>query len=198
MRHDPGVSTSGVGWPLEWWRKQRWYGRGTSPLNRVRLTVELARRRAYARGVVLGEPLEMLREGRLEVGPQVHLEPLVWLTGGGRIVLGEGVHLNVGVMVASMELVEIGAHTAIANGSLVSDADHVTDDPDTPFLWQGYRTKGPTRIGRSCWLGANVVVTSGVSIGDRCTIGAGSVVTRDIPPDSLAVGAPARVVRRLR
>ena len=53
----------------------------------------------------------------------------------------------------------------------------------------------PVVIGNDCWLGANVVVCPGVTIGDRCVIGAGSVVTRDIPSDSFAAGNPCRVIR---
>lgn len=52
-------------------------------------------------------------------------------------------------------------------------------------------------IGNDVWLGANVVVTGGVTIGDGCVIGAGSVVTRDIPPFSLAAGVPCRVIRQI-
>lgn len=143
-----------------------------------------------------GEPLEMLREGRLELGEGVLFEPLVWLTGGdsGRIVLGDGVLVNVGVLIASVELVEIGEHTMIANGCVVTDGDHRFDDPSRPITWQGFTTKGPTRIGANCWLGANVTVTSGVTIGERSVIGAGSVVTRDIPPRSIAAGAPAKPI----
>lgn len=55
----------------------------------------------------------------------------------------------------------------------------------------------PVTIGNDCWLGANVVVCPGVTIGDGCVIGAGSVVTRDIPPKSIAVGNPCRVLRTL-
>lgn len=53
----------------------------------------------------------------------------------------------------------------------------------------------PVTIGNDCWFGANVVVCPGVTIGNNCVIGAGSVVTRDIPADSFAAGAPARVIR---
>lgn len=151
----------------------------------------------YARGTVLGEVLDMLRDGRLTIGVQSFLEPHVWITGTGRITIGEGVYLNRGVMVAAMDLVEIGDHTMVANGALITDADHVVSDRERPISWQGYVSKGPTRIGDNCWLGANVVVTSGVTIGDRCIIGANSTVTHDIADHSLAVGSPARVIRSL-
>jgi acetyltransferase-like isoleucine patch superfamily enzyme len=98
-------------------------------------------------------------------------------------------------MVAALSLVEIGEHCMLGNGAFVGDAAHRFDDPDRPVPWQGFTTKGPTRIGDNCWLGVNVVVTSGVTIGRRCVIGANSVVTRDIPPFSVAAGAPARVLR---
>ena len=55
----------------------------------------------------------------------------------------------------------------------------------------------PVHIGRGCWFGANVVVCPGVTIGDGCVIGAGSVVTKDIPANSLAVGNPCRVLREI-
>ena len=75
-------------------------------------------------------------------------------------------------MVAAVELVEIGDHCMFANGCFVTDGDHRFDDPDKPVPWQGFTTKGPTRIGDNVWCGANVVVTSGVTIGERCVIGA--------------------------
>jgi acetyltransferase-like isoleucine patch superfamily enzyme len=78
---------------------------------------------------------------------------------------------------------------------MVTDANHRFDDPVTPVTWQGFTSKGPTRIGDNVWLGANVVVTSGVTIGERCVIGANSVVTQDVPAFSIAAGAPAKVLR---
>ena len=52
-------------------------------------------------------------------------------------------------------------------------------------------------IGEHCWIGGHVTILPGVTIGDRSVIGAGAVVTKDVPPDCLAVGNPARVVKRL-
>jgi maltose O-acetyltransferase len=55
----------------------------------------------------------------------------------------------------------------------------------------------PVTIGNHVWLGANVVVCGGVTIGDGCVVGAGSVVTRDLPPKTLAAGVPCRVIREI-
>lgn len=180
-------------------QKWRWYERNTLPWNRLAIHREFMRREAFVRWPVHGNVLEAFREGRLEVGAGTLLEPGVWITAPdrARVRIGAGSFLNIGVMVAAMELVEIGDHCMLANGCFVSDANHRFDDPDKPITWQGFSTKGPTRIGDNVWLGANVVVTSGVTIGERCVIGANSVVTHDIPAFSIAAGAPARVVREV-
>ena len=111
--------------------------------------------------------------------------------------IGAGTFLNLGVMVAAERLVEIGDDCMLANGCFVSDSSHRYDDLELPITWQGFDSKGPTRIGDNCWLGAHAVVTSGVTIGERCVVGANSVVTGDIEPFSVATGAPARVIRRI-
>ncbi len=186
------------GWAREAWHARRWLRRGHGPLDRLRLSRELARRRVLTRGRLLGEPLQMLREDRLRIGPHTLLEPDVWLTGSGRITIGAGTFLNLGVMVASLHDVTIGDHCMLANGCVVTDADHAVADPHRPVTEQGFVSRGPTSIGDDCWLGAHVVVTSGVTIGERCVIGANSTVTHDVPAWSVAVGSPARVVRSLR
>ncbi|MEX2253036.1 MAG: acyltransferase [Thermoleophilaceae bacterium] len=180
-------------------QKWRWYERNSLPWNRLRIHRELMRRRAFARRPLHGNVLEALREGRLEVGEGTLLEPHVWLTapGDARIRIGALSFLNIAVMVASVKLVEIGDHCMFANGCFVTDGAHRFDDPDKPVPWQGFTTKGPTRIADNVWCGANVVITSGVTVGERCVIGANSVVTRDLPPRSIAAGAPAKVLKEI-
>jgi acetyltransferase-like isoleucine patch superfamily enzyme len=180
-----------------WAQKWRWYERNSLPWNRARIHWELMRREAFARWPLHGNVLEALQQDRLRIGANVLFEPNVWLTApdAARIYIGAGTFLNQGVMVASLELVQIGEHCMFANGCFVTDADHRFDDLEQPVTWQGFTTKGPTRVGDNVWCGANVVVTSGVTIGERSVIGANSVVTRDIPPFSIAAGAPARVLR---
>jgi acetyltransferase-like isoleucine patch superfamily enzyme len=63
--------------------------------------------------------------------------------------------------------------------------------------WLGFTTKGPPRVGDNVWCGSHVVITSGVTVGERSVIGANSVVTEAIPPFSVAAGVPARVLRRV-
>jgi acetyltransferase-like isoleucine patch superfamily enzyme len=183
-----------------WLQKWRWYERNSLPWNRARIHYEFMRRDAFVRWPIHGNVLEALDEGRLQIGAHALLEPHVWLTAPGqaRIRIGSGTFLNISVMVASLELVEIGDHCMLANGCFVSDSSHRFDDPTRPVPWQGFTSKGPTRIGDNVWCGTNVVVAGGVTIGERSVIGTNSVVTADIPPFSVAVGAPARVLREIR
>jgi acetyltransferase-like isoleucine patch superfamily enzyme len=180
-----------------WWQKWRWYERNSLPWNRARIHGEFARRRAFCRWPVHGNVLEAFREGRLEVGEHTLFEPGVWITapGSARIRIGSGSFLNINVMVAAVDLVEIGDHCMLANGCFVTDGNHRFDDPTQPVTYQGFTTKGPTRIGDNVWCGAHVVVTSGVTIGERAVVGANSVVTTDVPPYSIVGGVPARVLK---
>ena len=182
-----------------WAQKWRWYEHNSLPWNRARIHWELMRRGAFARWPLHGNVLEALREGRLQIGAHTLLEPDVWITapGSARIRIGGGTFLNLGVMVAAAELVEIGDHCMFANGCFITDSDHRFDDPDRPVPWQGFTTQGPTRVGDNVWCGAHVVITGGVSIGERSVIGANSVVTTDIAPFSVAAGVPARVLRTI-
>jgi acetyltransferase-like isoleucine patch superfamily enzyme len=182
-----------------WAQKWRFYEHNSLPWNRARIHWELMRRGAFARWPLHGNVLEALREGRLEIGEHVLLEPNVWLTAPGpaRIRIGQGSFLNLNVMVAAAELVEVGVHCMFANGCFITDSDHRFDDLDAPVPWQGFTSKGPTRVKDNVWCGAHVVITGGVTVGERCVIGANSVVTHDIPPFSVAAGAPAKVLRKI-
>jgi acetyltransferase-like isoleucine patch superfamily enzyme len=192
---EPGLAADLKLWAQKW----RWYERNSLPWNRARIHWELMRRQAFARWPVHGNVLESLREGRLEIGAQTLLEPDVWIAapGSARVRIGEGTFLNLGVMVAAVELVEIGSHCMFANGCFITDGNHRFDDPAKPVPWQGFTTKGPTRVGDNVWCGAHVVIASGVTVGERSVIGANSVVIEDIPPFSVAAGAPAKVLHRI-
>ena len=182
-----------------WAQKWRFYQHNSLPWNRARIHWELMRRGAFVRWPIHGNVLEALRQHRLQIGEHVLLEPGVWLTapGSAEVRIGQGTFLNLGVMIASAGLVEIGEHCMFANGCFITDADHRFDDPSQPVPWQGFTSKGPTRVGDNVWCGAHVVITGGVTIGERCVIGANSVVTQDIPPFSIAAGAPAKVLKKV-
>jgi acetyltransferase-like isoleucine patch superfamily enzyme len=182
-------------WLQKWFR----YQRNELPWNRACIHYELARRQAFAKWPLHGDVLEALGDGRLSIGPQAHFESGVWLTcpRPGRITIGSGSFLNMGVMVAALDHVQIGEHCMFANGCFITDADHRFDDPEVPVPWQGFTSKGPTTIEDNVWCGVNVAIGSGVTIGERSVIGANSVVTSNIPAFSVAAGSPARVIKQI-
>lgn len=130
------------------------------------------------------------------VMPPVHCDH------GHGLRIGEHVFINAGCTFLDGGLITIGAHTLIGPNCQIYTPNHPTDHR---LRRQPVETNLPVTIGADCWLGGGVIVLPGVTIGDRCIvtigdrciIGAGSVVTRDIPAGSLAVGNPARVVRSL-
>jgi acetyltransferase-like isoleucine patch superfamily enzyme len=113
--------------------------------------------------------------------------------GSTKIRIGAGTYINRNTMLDATESVEIGSNCAIGPGCYLTDHDHGMD-PSLPPLAQPM-CSSPTRLGNEVWLGAHVVVLKGVTVGDGAVVGAGSVVTKDIPSDAVAVGAPARVIR---
>jgi acetyltransferase-like isoleucine patch superfamily enzyme len=109
---------------------------------------------------------------------------------GHRVNINYQVHLD-----ASGGHISIGNDVLIGPNCVLRAADHVFADPSIPVNCQGHQG-GSIVIGDDCWLGANVVVLKDVSIGRGSVIGAGAVVTRNIPPYSIAVGMPAQVIGR--
>jgi acetyltransferase-like isoleucine patch superfamily enzyme len=180
-------------------QKWRWYERNLLPWRRARIHLHMMRAEAFIRFPVQGNVLESLDDRRLVIGKNTLLEPNCWLTiaDEGHVTIGEGCFLNIGTMIAAQSEVTIGDHVMFANGCFVSDASHRYDDPSMPVTWQGFTSKGPTRIGSDCWCGVNCVITTGVTIGDRCVVGANSVVTRDLPDGVIAAGSPAKVIREI-
>lgn len=135
----------------------------------------------------------MLKEMFAEIGDGCYIEPPFHANWGGRHVhFGNHVYANFNLTLIDDTHIYIGSHTMIGPGVIIATAGH----PVLPILReQAYQYNAPIHIGSNCWLGAGVIVLPGVTIGDNTVIGAGSVVTKDIPSDVVAVGAPCRVIR---
>ena len=149
-----------------WAQKWRRYERNSLPWNRARIHLEFARRRAFCRWPVHGNVLELLREGRLELGEHVLLEPGVWLTAPapGRIGIGGGHVPQPRRPGRRRRAASRSARTACSPTAASSPtATTASTIPTGPCRGRASRTKGPTRIGDNVWCGANVVITSGVT-----------------------------------
>jgi serine acetyltransferase len=136
-------------------------------------------------GSVIG-PYSTLSAG---VGPGQVLEHESVVRIGDRCVIGTG------SAIVGHASVDIGDDVWTGPHVYVTDANHGYEDVTVPIGRQFAATR-PVRIGSGSWLGAGVVVLPGATIGSHVVVGAGAVVAEDLPDNSVAVGSPARVVRR--
>lgn len=152
-------------------------------------------------GVARHEILSDLLGG---VGPGVWIEPPFFCDYGAHVHLGSGTFVNVNCVFLDSAEIRVGANVLIGPGVQLLTVSHPLRagdrvvSPDPRSEGAPYRTYArPISIGDRVWLGAGAVVLPGVTIGADTTIGAGSLVTRDVPPNTLAFGNPCRVRREL-
>lgn len=112
---------------------------------------------------------------------------------GGCIEIGKASYVGPYVCLAGAGNIKIGANCLVASHSGIYANNHLFSDLSQPIMTQGTTTEGIV-IEDDCWLGTGVKVLDGVTIGRGSVIGAGAVVTKDIPPYSVAVGVPAKVI----
>lgn len=114
----------------------------------------------------------------------------------GKIKLEDGVVMQENIHMSSVFGITIGKNTLLGSDILIIDNNHGMN----PELGEGYHKQPVTGdeivIGNECWIGDKVAILAGVKIGDKCIIGANSTVTHNIPAYSIAVGSPARVVKK--
>ena len=177
----------------------------------------------WARRFFWSEPL--FRSHCESIGEQFEMEELPYITGRGRIIVGDRVRLSgkpsfgfSNRLHAAPELVigdntfiahgcsfhvadsvRIGKHCFLASKVAVHDFDGHPIDADRRRTGQPTPPEGVRRIviGDDVWIGTGAIILKGVRIGARSIVGAGSVVTRDVPPDTIVAGNPARVVKHL-
>lgn len=149
-------------------------------------------KRCVGKGTIVGPGTRIVNSANVRIGRGCLLQEGVYIRAGadGRVTIGDRAALNSFCRIFGHGGVEIGADTQIGPGVLITTTDH---DYDSQLETRYKRVK----IGQRGWIGANVTVLPGIEIGDSCVIGAGAVVTKDVPGGSIAVGVPARVVRRI-
>lgn len=137
----------------------------------------------------------IMKEMMGDVGKDCYIEPPFHANWGGKHVhFGDGVYANFGLTCVGDTHIYVGSHTLFGPNVVLATAGH----PMMPELRKhGIQYNMPIHIGENCWLGAGVIVVPGVTIGDNVVIGASSVVTKDIPSNSVAMGTPCRVVRQI-
>ena len=102
----------------------------------------------------------------------------------GLLEIGEGVEINDGCHIACAGLMKIADGTLIASRVFITDHDHSSENFEDLVV-------EPVCIGKHCWIGENVSILKGITLGDNSVVGANSVVTKSFPPNSILVGCPA-------
>jgi acetyltransferase-like isoleucine patch superfamily enzyme len=171
----------------------------------VRLWTAIYRRLLgrLGKGSILSRADQMLNPQHIFIGAQVgiahgaRLDAIRQFGGtayGGEIHIGDRTSIQPFAHIAAAATLRIGCSVLTGSRIFVTDHDHQFADLDTPIAYQPLVVE-PVSVEDFVWLGENVVVLKGVTVGHHAVIGANSVVTTDIPPYAIAAGAPAKVVK---
>jgi acetyltransferase-like isoleucine patch superfamily enzyme len=156
----------------------------------------------FGRRTALTYPVRLGGEERIAIGDQVFIGAGSWLQalpdGNNHsiaISIGSGTSVAGACVISAVRQVVLEENVLLARNVYISDHSHKYTETDMPVLAQGLDNVEPVLIRQGAWLGQNVVVCPGVTIGKGAVIGANSVVNRDVPDFAVAVGSPARVVK---
>ena len=141
---------------------------------------------------------------RIELGSNIRVSGLINISASSRgtptLVIGDGVFIGHGTTFALATRISVGKFASIAGGCFIADTEgHSNYNPQKP-IWEvpaGESDVAPVTIEDGVQISRNCMILKGVTIGARSVIGAGSVVRSDIPPDSIVMGNPARVVKKM-
>ena len=142
-----------------------------------------------AKFVTIGENTTILKNSRIQVYNK--------LTGNGaNVTIGNNCYIGASLSILAGANVEIGDDVLIASYVLITSEDHgMNPESEIPFMNQPLICK-PVKIGDGTWIGEKASILPGVTIGKKCIIGTNAVVTKDIPDYSIAVGIPAKIIKR--
>lgn len=127
------------------------------------------------------------KTGNITIGETVLLREYcnILVFPNAELRIGQGVFFNNYCSVNCLEKIEIGDDTIFGEGVKLYDHNHLIEKGEFFFVEKEKYTKSPIIIGRNCWIGSNVVILKGVTIGDNSIIGAGCVVHKSVPPNTI-------------
>ncbi|MEA3485967.1 MAG: acyltransferase, partial [Candidatus Aerophobetes bacterium] len=136
----------------------------------------------------------MGHKGQIEIGDDVEIfRGCVFRAGNGRILINKSVYIRENVVLYGHGNIEIGEYSGLGSGVKIFTGRHYFKDKSTPIMLQGGGHR-KVKIGKDVFIFASAIVLAGITIEDGAVIGAGSVVTKDIPSYSIAMGVPAEVI----
>jgi acetyltransferase-like isoleucine patch superfamily enzyme len=158
---------------------------------------------SWGAGARLGRGARLVRPELVCVGDRVFISEYGWLNatddrkdGKPTLYVGDDTYIGRFVHINAWQDVRIGRQVLIADRVFISDCGHQYNDPEVPIQLQPDPFLGPVRLDDGCWIGVGAVILPGVHIGRNAVVAANSVVKTDVPAGCVAVGAPARIIRR--
>lgn len=166
-------------------RPRKWVSWFVNPFYHKRGKASVIRRRTR---------MDVVPFNRFELGDYSTIEDFCTINNGvGDVIIGNETRIGMGNVVIGP--VTIGNNVIFAQNIVASGLNHSYENLSSPISKQKVTTARIT-VEDECWIGANAVLTAGVKVGKHSVIAAGAVVTKDIPPYSVAVGNPARVIKK--
>jgi len=158
---------------------------------------------SFGAGSVIIPPARVQSPANIRIGRGVVLHEHVWLCVVPQpgidppvLEIGDGTSVNRFVKIVCAGRVSVGADCLVGDHVFIADTHYRFDDPTLPIARQPLAAPLPVTIGYGCHIGVRSMIAPGVTIGDNAYVGAGAVVTEDVPPRTVVVGHPARIVRR--
>ena len=155
------------------------------------------------KGTRIAPPLRHIGLSGIKLGSHIYIGRNCWLmTVSGyrertaKLIVQDHAVLSMDVSISAADEIIIGRHVAIGRNTFIADHNHEYRDIHAPIYDQGISTIKPVVIESNTWIGQNVIILPGTKIGKNCVVGANSVVNTVIPDYSVAVGIPAKIVKR--
>lgn len=166
-----------------------------------RINIFKAKIKQHGKGIYIGLHTKIDNGSNIVLGNNVSIMPYNMLVSheNGSIKIGNNTEIGMFSRIAAVSEVKIGNDVITEPNIFIADYNHKYTDINKVIKNQGVLVKGTIpkiNIGDETWIGTNVVIVGTVSIGQHCVIGANSVVTKDIPDFSVAVGNPAQVIKK--
>lgn len=173
-------------------------------LDKLRTKVDsyFLRKQNVGKGSYIDSSVQVLGWKNTKIGSDSIISEDTWININHRnsksIDLAIGDHCFIGRrnFFSTGHSIKIGSYCLTGPNCNFLGADHIYQSPFVPYISSGVTTNGDIEVGSNCWLGANVTVLKDVKIGYGSVIGAGTVVNKDVPPLSLVVGSPGKVIKR--
>ena len=149
-------------------------------------------------GVYIGKHCALKGKNNITLEDSVTVRPYAKIWSGGTVRIGRGSEIGERCRISIANSLNMGEKVLLSPNVYITDCDHEYRNLEVPIIDQGVVQRGQTvSIGDGSYIGINAVIVGNVKIGKHCVIGANSVVTKDVPDYCVAVGSPARVIKKL-